>query len=103
MPLPVLAAPFVATLLAWFSRLMMLKLGVWIVGAMMYLGIYFGTQNFLVDPLVDQVLVLATGTFVGPVAQWAAFLNVDKFITMVMSAYTAAGAISATKFALFRR
>lgn len=103
MPVPLLAAPVVATILAWLSRLMMLKLGVWIVGAMVYLGIYFGTQTFLVGPLIDQAEAYAIGTLAGPVAQWAAFLNVDKFITMVLSAYTAAGAISATKMALFRR
>ena len=103
MPLPLLAAPIVGTLLAWLSRLMMLKLGVWIVGAMVYLGIYFGTQSFLVEPLMDQILSVAEGTFTGDVAKWVAFLNVDKFFTMVTSAYTAAGAISATKMALFRR
>lgn len=103
MPLPLVAAPVVATLIAWLSRIMMLKAGLWVVGVFVYLGLYFGTQTFLVTPLVEQIQALATNTFAGPVAQWAAFLNVDKFITMVLSAYTAAGAIMATKVALFRR
>ena len=103
MPLPLLAAPAVSIALAWLSRLLMLKAGLWVAGAMVSLGIYWGTQSFLIEPLMDRVLLLAQDTLVGPVAQWAAFLNVDKFFTMIFSAYTASAAIIATKLALFRR
>ena len=103
MPLPLLAAPAVGLILSWLSRLLMLKAGLWIAGAMVSVGIYFGTQTFLVQPLIEQVMLLAQGAFVGEVTQWAAFLNLDKAITMVMSAYTAAAAITAVKTALFKR
>ena len=103
MPLPLLAAPVVGMLLAWFSRLMMLKLGMWIVGALVYLGIYFGVQEFAIEPLLDQVQALAANTLTGDIAVWARFLNIDRAFTMVLSAYSAAGAIAATKMALFRR
>ena len=103
MPAPLVLAPIVSVLLAWLSRFMMLKLGVWILGAMAYLGLYFGVDSFVIGPLVDQVRQIAEGGITGSLAEWVAFLNFDRAISMVLSAYTTAGAISATKVALFRR
>lgn len=95
--------PAVAFLLAWLSRLLMIKAGVWIVGALVYLGLYFGVQHFAIEPLVNQIRALAQGTMTGDLAQWCAFLNIDRAVSMILSAYTAAGAIAATKMALFKR
>ena len=103
MAAPLVLGPIVGLILAWFSRLMMLKLGAWILGAMVYLGIYFGTQEYVIEPLLDQVRAIAEGGITGTLAEWVAFLNFDRAITMVLSAYSTAGTIAATKMALFRR
>lgn len=103
MAAPLVLAPIFAALMAWLSRLMMLKLGVWILGALVYLGLYLGTQEMFVEPLIDQVRAIAEGNITGTIAEWVAFLNFDRAISMILSAYLAAGAISATKVALFRR
>lgn len=103
MPAPLVLAPIVASILAWLSRLLMLKAGLWVVGTLVFLGLYFGTQELFVEPLIDQVRDIAEGNITGAVAEWVAFLNVDKAITMVLSAYVTAGGIAATKVALFRR
>lgn len=103
MAAPLVLAPIVAAVLAWLSRLMMLKLGLWVVGTLVFLGLYFGTQELFVEPLLDQVRDIAQGNITGVLAEWVAFLNVDKAITMVLSAYGTAGSVAATKVALFRR
>lgn len=103
MAAPLVLAPIVASILAWLSRLLMIKAGVWVVGTLTFLGLYFGTQEFFVEPLIDQVRDIAEGNITGAVAEWVAFLNVDKAITMVLSAYGTASGIAATKVALFRR
>lgn len=103
MAAPLVLAPIVAMILAWISRIMMIKAGVWVVGALAYLGLYFGTQSFVIDPLIDQVRVIAEGGITGTLAEWVAFLNFDRAITMLLSAYVTAGGINAAKVALFRR
>lgn len=103
MAAPLVLAPIVAMILAWISRIMMIKAGIWVIGALAYIGLYFGTQSFVVDPLIDQVRAIAEGSTTGAMAEWVAFLNVDRAITMILSAYVTAGGINATKVALFRR
>lgn len=103
MPAPLVVAPIVASALAWLSRMLMIKAAAWIIGVFIYLGIYLGTHEFLIEPLIDQVRGIAENNTSASIAQWVSFLNLDRAITMILSAYTAAGAISATKVALFKR
>lgn len=103
MPAPLVVGPILGALMAWFSRIMMVKAGVWVVGTLTYLGLYFGTHEYFVEPLIDQVRNIAQNNITGTIAEWVSFLNFDRAITMVLSAYLTAGGIAATKVALFRR
>lgn len=103
MPAPLVVAPILAALMAWFSRIMMVKAGIWVVATLTYLGIYFGTQEMFIEPLINQVRTIAENNITGTLAEWVAFLNFDRAISMILSAYLTAGSIAATKMALFRR
>lgn len=103
MAVPLVLAPIVASVLAWMSRLLMIKAAAWVIGAMMYIGIYLGTVEFVIEPLIAQVRAIAEGGITGTLAEWVSFLNFDRAITMILSAYTTAGGIAAAKVALFRR
>jgi len=101
MPLPLIAG--LPWILSWLSRLIFSRLGAWIVAGLVYLGVYLGTQNIVVEPLLDQIRAYGEGAPSGAVAEWMAFLNIDRSITMVLSAYAAAFAVSSAKVALYRR
>ena len=78
-------------LVAAVGRLLSTKLGGWIATAAMALGIGFVASEALMDPAIAAVQSAAAG--VPSVAlQWAGVLNLDQYITIVLSAY-AAGAI----------
>lgn len=93
-------------LLKGLANLFQSKLGSWIAGAMVFLGIGFATQQAVIEPAIDQVqgYIQSAGSEAGAVAmQWFGFLNMDKAITMILSAYAARAAIRAAKVFLTQR
>ncbi|MCF3498206.1 MAG: DUF2523 domain-containing protein [Stenotrophomonas sp.] len=91
-----------APLLAGLSRLFGTRLGQWILSALAFLGINFITQKFAVDPLLGQIKASVSGA-PGDIVAWLGYLNVDKYVTLVLSAYATAAAAGALKMRLAKK
>lgn len=81
-------------LIAWFvaglSRLFASRLGMWITSALVFLGLELGTQTVVVQPILAQIQATASG-LPADAAGWMAFFNIDRYITILLSAYAAGG------------
>lgn len=73
------------------SRMFGTKAGQWILSALAFLGIYWAASEFAVGPFLDAVKSSISGAPV-EVINTLAYLRVDQYITMVLSAYTVAAA-----------
>lgn len=82
--MPIVAA--VLTALGWLIRT---QIGRWILTALAAIGIGFATKSAVVDPIIDYVLNTVGGV-PGDIADWMGYMNIDKYITIVLSAYSAA-------------
>lgn len=91
-----------APLLAGLSRLFGTRVGQWILSAFAFLGINFMTQTFAVTPLLNQIKASINGA-PGDILAWVGFLNVDKYVTLVLSAYATAAAAGALKMRLAKK
>ncbi len=89
-------------LLAGLSRLMGTRLGQWILSALAFLGINFLTQEFAVDPMLNKIKATFAGA-PGDIVAWLGFLNVDKYVTLILSAYATAAATGALKARLTKK
>jgi len=83
-------------LLAGLSRLVSTRLGQWCLSALAFFGIQWAAQEFAVDPILDLIKSSFSGA-PGTILQWLGFLNVDRYVTLVASAYGAAAATGALK------
>lgn len=82
------AAMFTA-LGALLSRLVFTQGGAWAISILAGLGLALGTQSLVMGPIVDY----ASSGFAGlpsVVADWVGMLNIDKYVSIVLSAYAAA-------------
>lgn len=90
---------FLAGIWEFLSALASSRLGWWLLAAIQFFGIQWATTEFVADPLMAQIQ--ASFTAMGGVAvygakilRWLAFMNVDRYITGVMSAYASAAGAS---------
>lgn len=81
-----LVAWLVGTLVPALSRLFASRLGQWLVSALAFLGLSFATQHYAVGPLRNLIASILGGAGEDAV-HWLAFLNVDKAITIILSAH----------------
>lgn len=88
--------PFLAPLLAGISRLFATRIGFWILSALAFLGIQFAATEFVVEPLLDYIKG-ALGGAPATILEFLAWLRVDDYVTVVLSAYTTAAATGALK------
>lgn len=97
--------PLLALLVSVLWKVFRSQAGTFIVAAMTWLGIAWGTQKMVVQPAIDALVAYAggIGSAAGSVGQWAGVLNVDKALTMIISAYVARNTIQAAKMFLKRR
>jgi len=84
------------------------RIGLFITSAMVWMGINFGTIKVVVDPALRQLEAFANsgggGGQMGALAMnWAGMLNLDKALTMIVSAVVAKHAIMAGRLYLFKR
>lgn len=93
--MPVVAA-IIELCTAAFSRLMASQLGRWVVQAMLFLGISFVSTK-ITSGAVTPALQGAFSGVGGDVLAWIAYLNVDRALTIILSAYAA---VASTRFAL---
>lgn len=93
-------------LVARFVQVFQTKIGQWGALLLVSLGLGIATQVAVVAPALDLVreqMILAGNGAGHKAMQWFAFLNMDKAITMVLSAYGARAAVRAGKAFLVRR
>ncbi|MEO7702914.1 MAG: DUF2523 family protein [Opitutus sp.] len=101
--------PFlIAALLDALEWLFATRLGLWVVSAFAFLGISFGTQKFVVQPLLDELQTLAGGVssssdFGSMALSWLGLLNFDKALAMIISAVATKYAVSATRLFLQKK
>jgi hypothetical protein len=84
------------------------RLGLFISSAFVWLGINFGTIKLVIEPTINQLKQFsqsgAAGGELGAIAmQWAGMLNLDRAITMIISAIVAKHAIMQGRLFLFKR
>jgi hypothetical protein len=83
-------------LAAMLGNLVATSLGFWIFSAATSLGVGLVAYNFAFQPAMDRIQSAVGGMPADAVA-WFAYLNCDKFLTIVFSAYVVAGAASALR------
>lgn len=88
----------VVWIIAGLSSLFASKIGQWCVSALVFLGLELATQSFVTAPIIGQIQSIATG-LPGDAVGWLAFLNADKYVTIILSAL----AVAAGKSAILRR
>lgn len=89
-------------LLAGLSRLFGTRVGQWILSALAFLGLNFVTQEFAVTPLLDHIKSSLNGA-PGDILAWVAYLNVDRYITLMLSAYATGVSAGALKMRLKKK
>lgn len=94
--------PIIATILAALSRLFASRIAQWVAGILVFFGLSFGSQKVLVEPILAQIQAVGGGLSAQAMA-WAAFFNVDKAITIILSAYTVRLSMNAARVWLKRR
>lgn len=73
-------------LLAALSGLVFSRLGAWIAGALAALGIGLSVQTFAFDQVMDYAQQ-GFGGLPAQVAAWVGFLNIDRYVSLVISGY----------------
>lgn len=86
--MPAFLAPLVAAVMAAFSRLVSTRFGMWIATALGALGLSLATHEIAMGPIMNMVRSSASG-IPADLAQWLGVLQVDRYITIVLSAFTA--------------
>lgn len=82
--------------------------GLWLMSAFTWLGINFGTIKLAVEPAIQQLEQYAaqgaaSGEYGAVAMQWAGVMNLDRGLTMIVSAIVAKHAIMQGRLFLFKR
>ena len=82
----------IAVLLTGFGYLFKTRLGLFIMSAMVWMGINFATHNLILEPTLDLLRSYAGGMhqttgLAGAAAAWIGVLQFDKALTMIISAF----------------
>lgn len=86
--MPAFLAPLIAAIVGAFSRLISTRIGLWLATALGALGLSLATTHLAMEPIMDMVRSSAGG-IPADLAQWLGVMNVDRYISIVLSAYTA--------------
>lgn len=99
----------IGALIAGLAWLFKSRIGLWVMTAMAWLGINFGTIKMVVEPAIDLLKGYAQGMGGGSgelgatAMQWFGVLQFDRALTMVISAVAAKHAIMQGRLFLFKR
>lgn len=99
----------VAWLLNGLRILFMSRIGLFIMTAMTWLGINWGTMTMVIEPTLNLLRGFAQGTgggggqYVGIAQQWMGVLQFDRALTMVISAYVTQQTIMRGRLYLFKK
>jgi type III secretory pathway component EscR len=91
-------APVWAALIAALGWLVRTQIGFWIASALAAYGLSLVAQNFVVTPVMASIQSQMAGLG-GNVTAWMAYLQVDKMLTTIISAYAAAASFSSIRLA----
>lgn len=94
MPAAILA--IIDVLIAAFSRLVASQAGRWVLQILLFFGISFVSNKF-VSGVVSPTLVSAFSGMDGGAVAWISFMNIDRALTTVLSAYAT---IAASKWTI---
>lgn len=87
---------FLIGLGAWLGEFVASKVGFWVLSALVFFGLQWGTTEFVVEPLLARIQEAFSGA-PSDIIQWLAFLNVDRYVTIVLSAYATAASVGGLK------
>lgn len=73
------------------SRMFGTKAGQWVLSILSFLGIYWASSEFVVGPFLDAVKNSLNGAPV-ELINTLAYIRIDQYVTIVLSAYAAAAA-----------
>lgn len=96
-------------LVAAFSWLIRSRIGLWVMTAMTWLGINWGTIKLVIEPAIDvlkdsaQAYGSGSGEMGATAVAWAGVMNLDKALTMVISAVATKHAILNGRLFLFKK
>lgn len=76
--------------LGWLVRS---QIGRWLSIGLTALGLQFVATEAVLDPLVSYIEANVAGAG-GAAVAWLGFFNVDRYITLILSAYVAAASVS---------
>lgn len=76
-------------LIGALSGLVFSRLGAWVAGAFAALGIGLAVQGVVFDQLIDYAQSAFSG-LPSTLAAWVGFLNIDKYVSLVISGYLGA-------------
>jgi len=84
------------------------RIGLIVMSALVWLGINFSTMNLVIDPILDALRGFTTNSFGGNqygqiMSQFAGILQVDRCITMIISAYVTRIALTKGRMFLWKR
>lgn len=96
--------PYIAALIAqgiaWVFRS---QIGQWLVGGLVFLGLSIATNELAVEPAINYLLGQIQSNVPAQIVGWLGVMNIDKYITIILSAYVSAAALGAGKAFLTRR
>ena len=84
-------AGVIEALVAAFSRIMSTRIGAWIVQALLFFGIQIAANKLLVAPIKTGI-ASAFGGLPAEIIAWLGYLNVDRALTIIISAYATTSA-----------
>lgn len=102
------AGAIVAGVVSGITYMYRTKLGLFIMGAMIWLGISLATVKIILEPAIELLEGYASGGMPGgdfgvAAVQWMGVLNFDRAITMVISAIVSKHAVVQGRLFLFKR
>jgi hypothetical protein len=89
--MPLLGAIWSAATAA-FGWLIRSQIGRWLAIGLTSLGIQFAVSEGVMTPLINYINANASGG-VGAATVWLGFFNVDRYISLIISAYASASAV----------
>lgn len=90
--MPVFVGAIWSAATAAFGWLIRSQIGRWAAIALAALGIQFAVSEGVMTPLINYINANASGG-VGAATAWFGFFNVDRYISLIVSAYAAAAAV----------
>ena len=103
------SAALVAAIVTAFTHMFRTKLGLFVMGAMLWLGINFASMKIIVGPAMQLLrdaanpsAIGAGGDFAMTAVAWLGVLNFDRAITMILSAVYTRHAVNSARLYLTR-